>query len=425
MTHEATPTGQQITRGSVRGRSTPLWAVLYVTTFASIGTGVFWSGVAFVAKHGYGFSEMRNLVLFAVMGVCYSVGAFSAGWVTERLRARMSMKRVLAVILAAQGVFCLGPVLFAGEAMLWIAAVGVQVFSATTWAIVESYLTAGRHGAAMRSAIGWFNLLWTGSVAASMLLIAPLVEHHAEWIIGGMSGVYVICMIVLPLYSANPAEHDDGVGGASVPPEYRWLLSSARVLLPLSYVLTAAMTPILPYRFAELGLSVRWETPTTATWMLVRVVTLAVMWRVGFWHGRWGTLLLGGAAMALGFAFIVTGPTLLAMLIGFAMFGVGLGVIYYAALYYAMAVGRAQVDAGGTHEGLIGVGYAVGPFAGLLGVVLSRWPVTAAVTAASGAWTVGVVWSIVGLAAWPAVRPYIAARRHRAQTHMNDPTPPG
>jgi hypothetical protein len=42
-----------------------------------------------------------------------------------------------------------------------------------------------------------------------------------------------------------------------------------------------------------------------------------------------------------------------------------MGVTYYAALYYAMAVGRAKVVAGGKHEAFIGGGYLIGPIIGL------------------------------------------------------------
>ena len=84
------------------------------------------------------------------------------------------------------------------------------------------------------------------------------------------------------------------------------------------------------------------------------------------------------------------------------MLGAGLGIVYYAALYYAMAVGRAEVDAGGTHEALIGAGYTVGPSAGLLGTWLG-----------GGAAIVGIVWGIVGLGAVAAARPYVKARRDR------------
>jgi hypothetical protein len=41
-------------------------------------------------------------------------------------------------------------------------------------------------------------------------------------------------------------------------------------------------------------------------------------------------------------------------------------------LYYAMSVGGADVDAGGTHEALIGAGYTIGPGIGLLATVATE-----------------------------------------------------
>ena len=180
------------------------------------------------------------------------------------------------------------------------------------------------------------------------------------------------------------------------------LLRSVRVLLPVSYLLSSVMAPLLPYRFEQIGVPVEWETPATATWMLVRVAALLVMWKVPFWHGRWGTLVVGAVAMTVGFALVVLAPSLPALLLGFASLGVGLGVIYYAALYYAMAVGGAAVEAGGTHEALIGAGYAVGPVVGLIGSAIG-----------GGAGIVGLVWLCVAVSAVPATGPYLHWRRRR------------
>jgi len=52
---------------------------------------------------------------------------------------------------------------------------------------------------------------------------------------------------------------------------------------------------------------------------------------------------------------------------GLVCFGLGHAMIYYAALYYRMSVGHAQVESGGTHEALIGLGYSVGPAVALVG----------------------------------------------------------
>ena len=53
------------------------------------------------------------------------------------------------------------------------------------------------------------------------------------------------------------------------------------------------------------------------------------------------------------------------MIGGLALFGLGLSVTYSAAIYYALEVGQSEVQAGGKHEALIGVGYTFGPFVGL------------------------------------------------------------
>ncbi|MHC4305965.1 MAG: hypothetical protein ACYTFF_12380 [Planctomycetota bacterium] len=383
-------------------RATPLAAVLGLTFLCSLGTGVFWHGVPFIAKHTYDFSQTRNLLLAAAMGGVYTLGAFTAGRVTRLVERWLTPRGVLAACVTTLAVVCLGPITVDREWALWLAAIVGTWVTAIIWPLIESYLTAGRHGAQMRSAIGWFNLTWAPAVAIPLLAMAPILERHGEWAIGAFVPINVIGLVMLAWFGRQPGHHDPETAAFHVGGEYRLLLRSARVLLPLSYVLSSAMNPILPYRFEALDVAVWWETPATATWTLVRVLAFVTMWRLGFWHGRWGTLLLGGAAMTAGFALVVVGPDLPFMLAGFATLGAGVGVIYYAALYYAMAVGRAQVEAGGTHEGLIGAGYATGPMIGLLGSAV-----------AGGLGIVVAVWTLVGLAGAPAVRPYAQARAQR------------
>ncbi len=384
---------------------TPLWAVLAVTFLCSLGGGVFWHGLPFIAKHTYGFSQTRNLVLAAVMGVVYTIGAFRAGAITRWAERWASPRAVLALCCAVEGLACLLPLVVAAEWALWVATLGGTFVMSLLWPLVESYVTAGRHGPDMRSAIGWFNLTWAPAVALPLFAMAPLLEHHGQWAIGAFAVTNGIALLVLARFAARPGHHDPDVAGAHVGREYALLLHSARVLLPLSYVLTSAMQPLLPYRFEALDVDVWWEMPAAGTWTVVRLGAFIVMWRARFWHGRWGTLLLGATAMAGGFALVVMGPSVWAMLGGFAVLGAGVGVIYFAALYYAMAVGFAAVDAGGTHEGLIGTGYAVGPVAGLAGA-----------TIAGGAGIVAAAWALAALAAVPAVQPYVHARRLRAST---------
>jgi MFS family permease len=53
------------------------------------------------------------------------------------------------------------------------------------------------------------------------------------------------------------------------------------------------------------------------------------------------------------------------VVLGLVCFGLGMAAIYCGAIYYAMEVGSAEVEAGGAHEALIGVGYTAGPLCGL------------------------------------------------------------
>ncbi len=389
---------------------TPLPAVLALTLLASIGTGVIWNGVPFIAEHDYGYSQTQTLILYLLIGVTYISGALTAGRLLRVVERWLTPRAVLGIILLVQTAICFGPLVIDQAWMLWIVVGITSLLASFLWPIIESYLTAGRHGREMRSAIGWWNVVWTSAVAASLWFMAPFMRHDARLAIVALGGLNAIALFTLIWFSRAPGKHDEELWEASIAPQYSLLLQSARVLLPLSYALNAAIGPLLPYLLNRLEVEVIWKTPVAATWMIVRVVAMVVMWRNKFWHGRWGTLLLAGVAMTCGFAMIVLAPTLAVIFVGFGVFGAGIGIIYYAALYYAMSIGKGQVDASGKHESLIGMGYAIGPASGLIGMQL---PQLLHLEIAQETGIVFVVWTLVALAAFPAVRPYFKARRAR------------
>ncbi len=393
---------------------TPLWAVNALTFLASIGTGVVWNGVSFIAEHDYVFPKRLTLALYLVMGGTYVIGAISTGRVLRFVNTWLSPRSALGLILVFEAAVCTGPYFVHEDWMLWVVSCLISVLSSWLWPIVESYLTAGRHGAEMRRAIGWWNLCWTGAVATAMILMSPLVEQHARLAIVLLGGLHLVALAPLVCFGRFPGTHDRETSHASISPEYPFLLRAARLLLPLSYVLNSAMTPLLPYLMNNLNIEKKYQTIATSTWMILRIVAMAIMSQMGFWQGRWGTLLLGGVAMTAGFGLAVLGLSLPLLLIGLAVFGIGMGIVYYAALYYAMAVGHAEVDAGGTHEALIGVGYTIGPITGLVGVTTTGflhengWP-----QLWDGASVVVIVWILIALGAIGAWKPYMQARRRR------------
>lgn len=384
-------------------QTTPLGALLALSSLSSLGTGIFWNVSPFIAKQTYHFSETRTIALYVLTGALYTVGAFNSGRAMRVASRWLSTRGVLIAVCVAQTAAGLLPFCFRGEWALWASVAGVNMMSSLVWPVVESYLTAGRHGADMRRAIGWFNLIWAPSVAVPLFALAPLVKEHGEWAFAGFAGANLLVVACLRWFPPDPGRHDPEAAGTHIGPEYDLLLRCARYLLPLSYVLIAAINPILPYRLTDLQLPVPWQTPAAATWHVVRVVVFAAMWALPFWHGRWSVLLFGASSIIGGFILVILAPRLGLVLLGLGLMGAGLGAIYYATLYYAMSVGHAAVDAGGVFEGLIGAGYAIGPLAGLLGAGLGgRLAIVGAVT---------VILAVGGL---PAVRPYLHARRRRS-----------
>jgi len=350
---------------------TRLSASLGLTAFASAGTSVIWNGLPFIAKQQYDFSEAKNLALYLFIGLVYISGALSAGKLTKAIERYCSPRTLLAVLLLIQTIVCMTPIISVGQWTIWLAGGVLGVCSAWMWPIVESFLVAGRHGREMRRIIGWWNMVWMISVAGTMFAMAPLMEGNASMVIVGLGGMFGLATFVLILFPKSPAIHDIETSSRAVPQSYNKLLSGARVLLPMSYVINGTLAPLLPFVLTNLAIETFWQTPVVATWMIARVGMTAIMWRYEGWHGKWSILWMALIAMAVGFVCIFTASGLPMLFAGLIIFGGGMGVTYYAGLYYAMAVGRARFDAGGTHEALIGTGYAVGPLAGLIAISFS------------------------------------------------------
>jgi len=387
-------------------RPAPLAAVLAVTFAGSVSGGVFWAAIFFVTARQYGFTPTGNLVLAAVMGAVYAVTAAGAGRLVRRLSASSSPRTLLTAALAVWTLAAIAPLVAPhSEAVLWGGALLGAVASAMSWPIVESYLSAGRHGAQMRAAIGWFNVTWTPATALGLLLL-PVVTRIGPLSALALSAAGSFAALVATFrLPARPGAHEPEEAQAAVGREYPFLLRAVSWLLPMSYLLCAAMSPLLPHRLAAVSGGTA-GGGVAALWMVARFFTLLAMWRFGFWHGRWGTLVLAAGTLAGGLAVVMLAPSVTLLAVGLIVFGVGMGLTYYAALYYSLAVGHAAVDAGGAFEALIGFGYFAGPLLGLGGRALAP-PDHGALA------TVMLTWLVAGACSLGALSRYRAARRAR------------
>ena len=390
-------------------RPAPLAPILVLSFLATFGTAVLWNGLGFIAKEGYGFDEAWNLALAIWNGAVYAAVAFPAGRLLRCLDRVIRPRTVIAIVFLLQVAIC--PLVLLGESgwLLFLVSGAMSGLAAFFWPVIEAFVAAGRTPHEMRHAIGWWNATWMTALGIALVAIAPfLAAGHANWAIGGLAPINLMCLVVLLRgVPASPSPHAHATPEHVAPTAYRDLLASHRAMLPLAYALIGALSPLMPYILDRLDAPLAWQTPLTATWMFARVAGITALRFSPWWHGRWSTTLLGAGLLLGGFVAVVLAPSIPMIVAALVVFGLGQAVVYYTALYYVMRVGDADVDAASTHEGLIGVGYAAGPAAAAIGVALGGGALVAATT---------MVLPLI--AAWPAIAPWRRSRRAPAPTPM-------
>lgn len=360
-----------------------LWPIFAFTLANSLGSGVITNGIFFLTKSAYGFSDLENFLLGVVEGITYVAAAFFAGRLLRTLRNRFShlstrsvlcglmlwMAIVTVIPLVARSLSHTPPGQLPAVWPIWLTVALYIPATGILWPLVESYVSGGRSGQQLRSVVGRWNVVWSGATILAFVGVSPLIEHHAAESIAGLGLAHAACLLLLLRFTNEPAPHLPEHHEPH-PPVYTQLLVTFRRLLPLSYVVLCAMGPYLPSAAEKLGIEIKWQAALAATWLASRCATFFILEKWHGWQGSWAMPIVGGTLLLAGFGAVVMAPTLPAVgmalfVAGLASFGIGMATIYTAALYYAMEVGQSDVDAGGMHETLIGVGYTLGPAIGL------------------------------------------------------------
>lgn len=371
------------TNGKARPATTPLWPVLALAWLGSFGTAVAWAGIFFITEEALDYSKQQNLALGAVLGLVYAFAALFAGPITKALastrrvgRARpngpapttLSPRAVLAMVMVAAALVALVPVIWRTEWSIWFFGLAYTPLTGLLWPSVEQYVSSGRRGHDLNKAAGAFNLAWASAILVAMWCMVPLLDNNPRWIIGALAALHLACLVLLRWF--NPEPHAHGEAAHDHDPQqdalFRRLLRVARAALFLSYLLHASLMPIIPQLMGELGIAVAAKPALASVWMTTRLAAFASMQRWRAWHGRRAVIGIGLAIMIAGYVACLVAPSALVLGLALALFGVGVGMVYAAAIYYALEVGSSDVDAGAKHEAMIGFGYATGPALSLL-----------------------------------------------------------
>ena len=341
--------------------------ILTLTFLESFATILYEKAAYFYCHQRLGFSNAANLALALVFGLLYVAGAMSSHRVSRRLGERRALLLTVVVQLAtfaAVGTWPVTGVLFGG-------AVVMGMLFGLKWPVIESYVSAGHTPAAAAGAVGRFSLSWASAVPISLAVAGPLIDWQpwAIFYLGVALSVLSVGLIAsLPARPAHlPHDHPDRPDSARLR-RLALLTRAARWQMLANYSSMWMLAALLPDIFDRLGFGVETSAALSGVLDVARVAAFAVLGFWTAWHGRRSGLVRSMAFLAAGFVLVLSGGNVLVVVAGELLFGWAVGEVYYAALYYAMVVQNASVEAGGGHEGLIGLGFALGPAAGLVGV---------------------------------------------------------
>jgi len=389
---------------------TYLARLLVFASIESFATVLVQRGVYFYTREALGFGENENLLLALGMGAVYVIGALPS----HRVATRFGERRALLGVLIFQ-ITMLASVWHRPQG--WLLAVGSLVFSCLNgmmWPIVESYISVGLSPLGASRAIGKFNIAWSLPVPLAVWSSGPIIQFLAAGLFLCAAGGMALGMTLVMRLQAVPERLAAGHPERPGPERLRWLgalMISSRSSMVAGYAMLFVLSPLLPVLLSRLGYTVVAQTALVGCLDAGRAITFVLMQRTQTWHGRRSILALTAILLPAGFLLaLLTGRGGMIAL-GLVVYGASHGVAYYSSLYYAMVIGNAAVKSAGTHEGLIGSGFVLGPAAALAGQALGNLWHQAALGILTGVSPIVLVGAVVGL--WPLLRPSQAGSHRR------------
>lgn len=363
----------------------------------SLACGFYGNYVFFLFRDRHGFGDFGNLTVAALMGLVIALASWQGGKFAQRHGCIPTMFAGLAGMVVALTVGACSsqlPVQFA-VLVVWAASQFV------VWPALEALVTEGESGAGRARIVGIYSVVWASCSAMSYFFGGGLFERLGGGSIFWLPPVIHLLQIAVlwkfirghpepppPPPAAPPPENErfparHGPGPQSFQ-RMAWFAN------PFACVAAFTLLAMIPELARTMGLSTTMAGLFCSIWFFARLAAFVAMWRWPGWHYRFRWLLAGYILLIAGFATVLTTGSLLWIGLGQVAFGLSVGSLYYASLFYSMDVGEARAAQGGIHEAMMGAGNFVGPGIGALSLVIAPQVPHADVWSVSGLLLVGL-----------------------------------
>lgn len=337
-------------------------------------------GTSFYMKDRFHWGMRENFVLAAGQGIVYVPGALMAGWVVRRIGrgAGLCGAYVLLVILSlmawwsarAQGPSSAAAV--GGILLAYTFVIGIS------WPILESLVAEG-DPARLAKRLATYNIVWPLAGAAAIAVEGTIILYWAPGIFLIPAAMHLIALLLMlprvksPFVSATatPPRHQDPE--AELLHKRKLALWLSRTALPATYAVIYGLMPLMPFLQTMQSLDAAKQTAVASVWLWARLGAFIVLALGVWWHTRPRLLLWAAVVMLISFFGMTLPPThgrllfvdLASLIFWQLMLGGALGMIYSASLYFGMVLSEGSTEHGGYHEALIGLGWVLGPSAGV------------------------------------------------------------
>ena len=363
----------------------------------SLACGFYGNFVFFLFRDRHGFGNLGNLGVASLMGLVIALASWRSGKFAQyRGCIRTMVSGLLGMIVAlAIGAFFSSLPVQVGVLVLWAAS------QFMVWPALEALVTEGASGAARAHLVGIYSVVWATCSALSYFFGGGLFEWLGSGSIFWLPpGLHLLQLVVLWCWARGhwktPAIREVQPPLEAEPPalklgcDPRSFLRMAWLANPFACVAAFTLMAMIPELARRMGLSTTMAGLFCSIWFFARLAAFVVMWQWPGWHYRFRWLLGGYLLLILGFASVLTADGLLWLGVGQVAFGLAVGVLYYASLFYSMDVGEARAEQGGIHEAMMGAGNFAGPGIGALSLLIAPHASHSGVWSVSGLLAIGL-----------------------------------
>lgn len=355
-----------------------------IEAMATVGGTLMSVGIFFYMKYRFGWQTRENFLLAAAQGVVYIPGALLAGPVVARFGQNRTLGGIYFVLAGLTATACL----IAGSGRAGSAtAVAATLLAYTftigiSWPILEGLVASAGAPAGIARRLAVYNVIWPAGGALAIAVEGTILKF---WIAGlflipGALHALSLGLVLLRRGAGSDAAASAPVGHAPHPaPEPELLrkrklaLWLSRTALPATYTVIYGLMPMMPSLPALRELPTTLQTVVASVWLITRWVAFIVLALGSWWHTRPRALLWAAVVMLVAFFGMTLRPTGgaspaldLACLIAWeGVLGLAIGMIYSGSLYFGMVLSEGSTEHGGYHEALIGLGWVLGPAAGV------------------------------------------------------------